>query len=108
MNPPALLDPIITSLGNYYQTPECVQPLGPDAGSLVVESDHKIVLMKPVNFEDQICSRTFREVSVRPITESGMLKLAEWFKVQNWADIIDASCVNEKAELLKWCAKKSK
>ena len=30
-----------------------------------------------------------------------MLKLAEWFKVQNWADIIDASCVNKKAELLQ-------
>ena len=57
--------------------------------------------MKPVNFEDQICSRTFREVSVRPITESGMIKLAEWFKNQNWADIIDASCVNKKAELLQ-------
>ena len=29
MNPPRILDPIITSLSSYYQTPECLPPLEP-------------------------------------------------------------------------------
>ena len=41
MNPPALLDPIITTLANYYQKQICMNPLGPDRGSGCVESDHK-------------------------------------------------------------------
>ena len=97
LNPPAILDPIITTLGNYYQTPECLQPLGPDINSQCVESDHKIVKMKPISFEENICSRNFRNISVRPITESGMGKLECWFKNQTWADILNTECVNEKA-----------
>ena len=97
MNPPAILDPIITSLANYYQTPECLQPLGPDSDSSCVESDHKIVLMKPINMIDRTCSRTFREIYYRPITESGMKKLDQWFKNQSWEDVINENCVNMKA-----------
>ena len=66
-----------------------------------VESDHKIVLMKPINILEQNCSRTFREVLVRPVTDSGMLQLREWFQNQTWANIINSSSVSEKAELLQ-------
>ena len=31
MDPPAILDPIITSLANYYQIPKCLEPLDPDS-----------------------------------------------------------------------------
>ena len=97
LNPPAMLDPIITTLANFYQTPVCLQPLGPDEDSLCVESDHKIVEMKPINENENICSRTFRRVSVRPITNSGMTKLEEWFQNQTWGNIFNTVCVNEKA-----------
>jgi hypothetical protein len=30
LNPPALLDPILTTLSNYYQVPQCLDPLDPD------------------------------------------------------------------------------
>ena len=31
-NPPAILDPVITTLSNYYQEPECLDPLDSDPG----------------------------------------------------------------------------
>ena len=97
MNPPAILDPIITTLANFYQTPECLQPLGPDCDSLGVESDHKIVLMKPINSTEKTCSRTFRDITFRPITDSGMYSLEQWFHNQSWEDILNEESVNNKA-----------
>ena len=101
MNPPALLDPIITTLANYYQVPICMTPLGPDENSSCVESDHKTVIMKPINKSETSCSRTFREVTVRPITESRMSKLEKWFKNQSWEQILMVDCVNKKVENLQ-------
>ena len=101
MNPPALLDPIVTSLANYYQTPMCLTPLGPDEESSCVESDHKIVLMNPINKNENICTRTFRKIYVRPFTNSGLNKLDNWFKLQTWGEILETKCVSKKAELLQ-------
>ena len=33
MNPPAILDPIIMTLGHLYQKPQCLEPLEADPGS---------------------------------------------------------------------------
>ena len=33
LNPPRLLDPILTTLANYYQKPECQKPLAADPGT---------------------------------------------------------------------------
>ena len=99
-DPPAILDPIITDMPNFYQTPRCLEPLGPNQDSSCVKSDHMIVLFKPVNVLENKCSRTYREIVYRPITESGMQKLHEWFQGNNWDNILDTNCVNTKAELL--------
>ena len=39
LNPPAILDPILMTLGQYYQKPKCLPPLGADDGES--ESDHR-------------------------------------------------------------------
>ena len=57
--------------------------------------------MKPISQTENICSRTFREIYVRPITDSGMCKLTDWFKSQNWEQILTVNCVNTKAENLQ-------
>ena len=79
LNPPAVLDPVITTLSNYYQVPECLDPLDPDPDKNGRPSDHQIVLVKPVNIINNKSSRTFRKVKVRPFTKSGMDKLRNWF-----------------------------
>ena len=72
LNPPALLDPIQTTLSNYYQVPQCLDPLDPDPDKNGKKSDHRIVLAKPVNIINNRSARRFREVKVRPFPRSGM------------------------------------
>ena len=45
--------------------------------------------------------KTFREIIVRPMTDSGMSKLENWFKNQNWEQILMVDCVNKKVENLQ-------
>ena len=49
MNPPRILDPIITTLSNYYQLPQCLSPLEADHDSNGKPSDHMMVVMEPIS-----------------------------------------------------------
>ena len=74
MNPPALLDPILTTLANFYQVPECLEPLDADPDKNGKKSDHKIVVAKPINTINNKSGRELRKVKVRPFTKSGFEK----------------------------------
>ena len=100
LNPPRMLDPILTTLGSFYQVPEILAPLGADAGTQGKPSDHLIPVMRPITGIDNRCSRTFREITVRPITRSGLSKLRHWFEVQDWNENMNETSVDKKAELL--------
>ena len=100
MNPPAMLDPIISTLGAYYQLPICLPPLDPDPDSNGSPSDHLIVKMIPVNTVNNKPARSFREVKVRPLPASGLAKFEEWIQEQDWINILDFKSVDEKAEAL--------
>ena len=41
LNPPAILDPIVTTLSSYYQIPQCLDPLDPDPDKNGKPSDQK-------------------------------------------------------------------
>ena len=71
----AILDPIIMTLSQYYQVPLCLDPLDPDPDKNGKKSDHRIVLMKPINIIDNKSARYSREIRVRPITQSGIDKM---------------------------------
>ena len=45
LNPPRIIDPIITTLGDYYQLPQCLPPLDPDPDLDGKPSDHLMVVM---------------------------------------------------------------
>ena len=47
LNPPRILDPIITTLSDFYQMPDCLSPLEADENKGVA-SDHLMVVMKPL------------------------------------------------------------
>ena len=75
LNPPRILDPIITTLSNYYQKPLILPPLDSDPDKNGKPSDHKIVKMKPINTVENISARDKRQVTFRPIPDSGLNKL---------------------------------
>ena len=100
LDPPAMLDPIISTLGAYYQKPVCLPPLDPDPDSNGRPSDHLIVVMRPVNTINNKPGRTYREVKVRPLIKSGRAKFQNWIQDQDWREILEAECIDTKAEKL--------
>ena len=74
LDPPTMLDPIITTLGSFYQTPVIHSPLDPDPDSNGSPSDHMIPVMTPVDTINNKPARTVREILVRPLPQSGLVK----------------------------------
>ena len=67
----AILDPIITTLSKFYQSPVCLPPLDPDPDKTGAPSDHKIVFMEPINSINNNPGRTQKKVTFRPLPQSG-------------------------------------
>ena len=72
LNPPAILDPIITTLSKWYQPPVTKPPINPNRNSGGKASDHLVVLMCPLVSELQIPPRLYTTVTTRPLTQSGI------------------------------------
>ena len=75
LNPPKMLDPIITTLHPYYQTPTIIPPLDPEPYSNGSPSYHLIPIMRPIDVKNNKCARSHRIVIVRPIHKSGINQL---------------------------------
>ena len=101
MDPPALLDPILTTLSNYYQVPECLDPLDADPDKNGKKSDHRIVLAKPISTINNKSGRVTRKVKVRPFPQSGFFKMKEWFVDQSWERVHQAETAHEKAAIFQ-------
>ena len=97
----AILDPIITSLGAYYQTAQCLPPLDPDPESNGKSSDHRIVVIRPISSINNKSSRYTRTIKVRPITQSGMNQMGNWMMKKNWSEIYQVDSAHEKAQILQ-------
>ena len=100
LDPPTMLDPIISTLGCYYQQPVCLPPLDADPDSNGSPSDHLIVVMRPVNSNESRPGRTYREIKVRPLPRSGLDKFGNWIQEQDWSQVLNAQDVDRKAEML--------
>ena len=101
MDPPAILDPIITTMGRLYQVPVVVDPLDADLDTNGVASDHRIVIAKQLGPLNNKSARQTRIVKCRPLPESGLNDLKIWFMEQTWKDVFEAENVHMKAEILQ-------
>ena len=87
LNPPKMLDPIITTLSGYYQEPQCLPPLDPDPECNGKPSDHLMVLMSPISVINNKPVRSVRSVTNRPITKHGLSQMQEWICKENWSKV---------------------
>ena len=101
LDPPRILDPIITTLSDYYQMPECLAPLDADPDSNGKPSDHLMVVMEPVSQINTKPSRTKRTFSYRPYTEERWPEMQTWIEKQNWYEISQETSAHKKMELLQ-------
>ena len=99
LNPKEILDPIITTLGAWYQNPVCLAPVEADPGTGGKASDHLIPTMRPINMIDNLPARIYRKVTVRPLPESGLATLESSLSEQLWSRVLDAKTADEKANI---------
>ena len=101
LNPPALLDPVIMTLAHLYQEPMCLEPLDPDPDKNGKKSDHRIVLIRPINVINNKPIRRTREIKVRPFPQSGMDRMREWFIDHSWDQVYSAESAHQKAAIFQ-------
>ena len=101
LNPPAVLDPIIMTLSSFYQEPKCLEPLDCDTDKIGKKSDHRIVLCRPINTINNKSARQIRKVKVRPLPQSGIDQLTEWFIDQTWDQVYSVQSAHKKAEIFQ-------
>ena len=82
LNPPAILDPIITSLAQYYEEPVMKPPINPNVNVRGAPSDHLTVLMRPLSSLIAVKPRVYKTVTMRPITDSGLDLFEQWIADQ--------------------------
>ena len=98
LNPPATLDPIITTLSKWYQSPVTKPPINPNRNSGGKPSDHLVVLMCPLVSELQIPPRVYTTVTTRPLTQSGIERFAKWVEQYAFSEIYEYKDANKMAE----------
>ena len=101
MDPPAILDTVLTTLASFYQEPVCLPPLDADHDKAGCASDHKIVLVKPIDKFSTESAVNSRLVKMRPITGSGVQKLKDWFIDQNWTEVYQEESAHKKASVFQ-------
>ena len=94
-----ILDPIISTLGLWYQTPVCLPALQSDPGTGGATSDHLIPTMKPMN--NNLPARQIRKIKVRPLPDSIQITIKQALESKDWAKVYAAKTADAKAEIFK-------
>ena len=85
-------------MSHLYQEAMCLEPLDADVDKNGVKSDHRIVLVKPINTINNKCGRQTKTVKYRPFPEAGFVKMKNWFIDENWQEVYQAVTAHDKAE----------
>ena len=98
LNRDRTLDPIITSLSNYYRAPVTKPPINPDIGKKGKASNHLVVLMEPLASAEHLKPRIYRTIERRPLNQEGRQKFSKWIENCDWTPLYRCDDPNKKAE----------
>ena len=101
LDPPRLLDPIITTLADFYQLPKCLPPLDADPDTNGKPSDHLMVVMSPISVVNNKPARTKRTFTYRPINEVRLQQMQLWIEKEDWFEVAQESSAHRKMETLQ-------
>ena len=101
LNPPRILDPIITTLSGFYQEPMCLPPLDADPDSNGKPSDHLMVFMLPLSVVNNKPGRSKRKITYRPFNSQRLQGMKEWIDCEDWSEILKENSANLKMEMLQ-------
>ena len=91
----SILDNIIPVLHKFYQDPKCLAPI--DAGKNSGKHSHHLSrVWEPVNVINNKPFRKTKQISVWPITESGLKLFGLWLENKDWSEIEETHDSNTK------------
>ena len=96
LNPPRMLDSIITTLSSLYQLPQILPALAADPDKNGKPSDHLMVLMPALTSLNNKPARTNKEVAFRPISKEGLQSMENWIETEDWSSIKSENSANRK------------
>ena len=111
-----ILDVLITNLYSSYKTPVIAPPVCPDNPTKAKPSDHSVPVAIPHLDRNSRPERNYKVLNFRPLPESKVRVLGEWFVAENWLSVTKEPSASEQAEkfdnLLRekldfYCPKKS-
>ena len=94
----SILDPIITDLHPFYQVPTVMEPLEADTDSGEM-SDHKIVLMKPLNTIDNEKKIELKTIETREFSEENFSTMGRKLENFSWNFLERYPTINERMEI---------
>ena len=101
LTPPAMIDPILTTLSKFYQAPNFVPPLNPDPESDGSPSDHLMVLIQISSTVNKKPARLKRSVTFRPLQESGLRLFGDWLSAHPWDNLYNDDSAHKKAQIFQ-------
>ena len=101
LQPPAILDIIITDISRFYQTPECLPPLEADEDTGGSASDHLVVVMTPLDNFNNKKRKIKKTVQFRPLNEEGFKMMESQLQNFDWETVVKIDSVDEQAESLQ-------
>ena len=96
-----VLDPIISTLGLWYQTPACLPALQADPGTGGATADHLIPTMRPINMINNKPAREVKKVKVRHLPDSLQNLIKQGLEGHDWSNVYRAKTANDKADIFK-------
>ena len=101
LNPPQILDVIITNLSKYYNIPTVEPPLDVDDDKVGSASDHQMVVMTPLNNFQNKKGRAKKTIEFRPLTDNGFEAMGSELDTFDWNVIENIESANEKMEFFQ-------
>ena len=102
LNPPKILDPIITTLSGLYQVPQCLPPLDNDPDCNGKPADHLMVVMKPISEINNESARIKKTITYRPYNTESEKNMQEWIENQDLTEEISENSVHKKWNATKF------
>ena len=94
----SILDPIITDLHPFYQVPIVMEPLEADTETGEM-SDHKMVLMKPLNTINSEKKNEIKTIETRVFSEENFSTLGRKLESFDWNFLERYTSINDRMEI---------
>ena len=99
LNPSATLDTIITTLSPHYNKPVTKPPLSNDTTNKTGKpSDHLVVLWAPISSNIGHEPRSYKDIIMRPIPDSGLALFGNWLESQSWNTLYKMDDIDLKTQ----------